>query len=134
MNSQMVMVAADDNIINNVRTTISNNRLTVDLAPGSYNDVSIEVAISVPLVTALQNTGSGNIDMTGFSDLNSIEVNNEGSGAIRLGGSASMLSLRNTGSGNYKGYDFTVENCTDHNTGSGNCEIPCAAELSVANS
>ena len=120
---QEVEVSADDNIINSVKTVVQNGVLKVGLTSGNYIDVTITVSVTIPDIEALENTGSGNVIVSGFEDVSNLEIDNEGSGNITISGSGSTLSLKNLGSGSYKGFGFITQNCTVANSGSGNCEI-----------
>jgi len=132
--SQEVQVSADDNVINEINTTVENDVLKIDLSKGNYTDVTITVSVTIPNLESLENTGSGNMTISGFEDLSNLSIDNEGSGSIMINGSGTVLLLKNSGSGSYEGFGFTVANCTVNNTGSGNCEINCTQTLSGSNS
>jgi len=131
---QEVEVSADDNIINSVKTAVENGLFKLDLSKGNYIDVTITVSITVPNIEDLENTGSGNMTISGFDDLLLLRVDNEGSGNITLSGSGTSLDLKNSGSGSYKGFGFVSENCSVANSGSGDCEINCTSTLDGTNS
>jgi len=132
--SQKVEVSADDNIINEVKTSVENGALKVGLGAGNYIDVTITVSITVSNLEGLENTGSGNVNASGLENLAELNIDNEGSGNITLSGSGNTLSIRNSGSGNYRGFGFVVNTCTVTNSGSGSCEINCIDTLSGSNS
>jgi len=131
--SQEVQVSADDNIISEVKTVVEGGVLKVVLADGNYIDITVNVVIGVPNVEGIENTGSGNITVSGFEDLPAFTIDNEGSGNITMNGSGNTLSIKNSGSGNYKGFGFTVADCSIANLGSGDCEINCTDALSGSN-
>ncbi len=131
--SKAVRIFADDNVINNVRTTVSNGVLTIDLAPGSYDNITVEAGIRIPTFSGLQNTGSGTMEILGFLGMETLEIRNEGSGTMAANGSGNTLIIQNTGSGTFKGYGFGVNTCTVTNSGSGNCEIFCIDALGGTN-
>ncbi|MFK7811912.1 MAG: DUF2807 domain-containing protein [Maribacter sp.] len=132
--SQNVELSADDNVINSIKTTVENETLKIDLTKGNYKDVTISVNIVIPTLNGLENSGSGNMSVSGFEDFASLEIDNMGSGNVTLNGSGTSLTLKNSGSGNYKGFGFIVSNCTVTNAGSGSCEINCSDTLSGSNS
>lgn len=133
-NDQMVEVSADDNIIKDVKTAVQNGVLKVDLSKGNYIDVTITVSVTIPKLKEMQNTGSGNMTVSGFEGLTNLNIVNEGSGSVVINGSGIVLSLKNSGSGSYQGFGYVVQNCTVNNSGSGNCEINCTDELNGSNS
>lgn len=132
--SQEVQVSADDNIISQVRTVVEDGVLNIGLVDGNYIDVTITVSIGIPNFEEVENTGSGNISISGFNDLPNLTVVNEGSGNITINGSGSILSITNSGSGNFNGFGFAAADCSVTNSGSGNCEINSSDTLDGTNS
>jgi len=129
-NDQNIEVSADDNIINFVETTVINDILIVDLKSGNYNNITVNVTLTIPNLTALTNSGSGNMTSAGFTDLTNLEIQNSGSGSIELSGSSTAIDILNSGSGEVKAFNFIVDNCELDNSGSGNSEVFCNDTLS----
>jgi len=128
--TQAITVSADDNIIDRIKTTLINETLTIDLIQGNYNDIMASVTVTIPLVSEVENSGSGNISFSNFDDLSSIVFNNSGSGSIEVAGSTIDMIINNSGSGSFNGFDFTTENATVNNSGSGSSEVYCNNNLS----
>jgi len=133
-NIQDVQVASDDNIINEVKTIVENGILKIGLGAGNYIDVTITVSITIPNLEGIENIGSGNITISNFEAVANLDINNTGSGTIVLSGSSTALTINNSGSGAYRGFDFSVENGMVINTGSGDCEISATESLTGSNS
>lgn len=132
--TQEVELSADDNVMSSIKTVVENGLLKIDLTKSNYTDITITASITIPNLDGLKNTGSGNMNVSGFDGLKSITIDNEGSGSIAMSGSGNILFITNSGSGSYNGFGFTVTSCSVANSGSGDCEINCTGELSGSNS
>lgn len=96
---QSVVVRADENLLARVTTQVQSGRLVIGTTPGSMttkNPMSVEV--SVPTLSALTLTGSGNIAVDGIST-DSLEVSLPGSGTLTGSGTAKQLDVTVSGSG-----------------------------------
>jgi len=127
--AQSVVVKANDNIINRVRTIVSGNTLLIDLKDGSYDNISVEIDIKIPDVESIDNEGTGNVDLSGFENLDKIDFNSVGTGNITAQGSADDLSIELTGTGSFRGFEFLAKNVNAKLTGTGNIEVFCTEEL-----
>lgn len=129
--TQSVEVIADDNIMNKVRTVVSNNELKIYLSEGNYKDITIEVNITMPNLNGLKNIGSGNITVFDLISEGNIDIDNSGSGDISIAGQINTMNIRNEGSGSINGFQFMSTNCDIEIIGSGNCEVYCTNNLDV---
>ncbi len=132
--SQSLAVTANDNIISRVTTTVTNGVLTINLLPGSYSDISVNVLLVMPLLEELQNSGSGSNSVLDFENSDRMEFINTGSGLMEISGSGTDISIINSGSGDIKAYNFISENSTVTNSGSGDVRVFCNQNLSGINS
>ncbi len=132
--SQSLAVTANDNIISRVTTTVTNGVLTINLLPGSYSDISVNVLLVMPLLEELQNSGSGSNSVLDFENSDRMEFINTGSGLMEISGSGTDISITNSGSGDIKAYNFISENSTVTNSGSGDVQVFCNQNLSGLNS
>ncbi len=132
--SQSLAVTANDNIISRVTTTVTNGVLTINLLPGSYSDISVNVLLVMPLLEELQNSGSGSNSVLDFENSDRMEFINTGSGLMEISGSGTDISIINSGSGDIKAYNFISENSTVTNSGSGDVQVFCNQNLSGLNS
>ncbi|MBA2450165.1 MAG: DUF2807 domain-containing protein [Chloroflexi bacterium] len=98
--STALVAEGEDNILPNVRTRVSDNRLTIDFEPGTYHLTRpLTLYVTVPEVTLLHLSGSGRIDAAELG-AGSLEVGLSGSGAATIGRlSASALAVQISGSG-----------------------------------
>jgi hypothetical protein len=128
---QSLEVIANDNIINRLQTTVSNNKLSIYLLDGNYDNISIEINITVPNLNELQNSGTGNITVIELISEGNINIENSGTGSISISGTVTNLDIRNEGTGNFYGGQFISANANVDIYGSGNCEVYCTDLLNV---
>ena len=96
---QSVVVHADDNLLARVTTEVQGGHLVIGNTNGSFTTRSpMSVEITVPTLTAVTLSGSGNIAATGI-DTSSLTVSLPGSGVIQASGTAARLVVSVDGSG-----------------------------------
>jgi hypothetical protein len=97
---QSVVVKADDNLVNRVTTKVKTGALVIGNTPGSISTESpMSVEITVPSLSAVALTGSGNIVVSGL-ETESLKVVLSGSGNVFGSGTATSLDVTVSGSGN----------------------------------
>lgn len=103
--TQIVELEGHQNIIEKVETSLVNGHLEIDLKRGCYNDYVLTVYITVPDIEEVKISGSGDIIIEEFDELD-------------------QLDLIITGSGNiYGDYNFPVNNLSFYISGSGNIDF-----------
>lgn len=96
---QSVVVKADTNLLDRVTTKVQSGELVVGNTPGSLQPKSpMSVDVTVPTLTALTLSGSGNIVVGGVKTEN-LEVTLPGSGTLTGSGTATRLHVAIDGSG-----------------------------------
>lgn len=129
---QSVEVIGDDNILRYLETEVEDNELSIELEDGrNYNNIDIEVFITVPSLRSIENEGSGQVEIENINSTTTFQVDNEGSGNIQLSGLASRLELENEGSGDIMAFDLNTQISKISLEGSGNVEISCSDLLEV---
>ena len=126
---QKVVVTADDNIVGNVKTTVSNGTLRVYLKDGNYKNINTSLDISVNQLTKVLNEGSGFIEANGFTNNLLVEIENSGSGSIFYEGSTNELQIENEGSGEVDCMDLISNSARVDIEGSGDCYINVENQL-----
>ena len=129
--AQSLEVSANDNIMNRLKTTVSDNTLRIYVLDGSYSNTQVEVTITMPNINELQNDGSGDISVLGLNSEGNMKVENTGSGDISISGSINNLDIRNEGSGSFYGAQFMSTTTDLENNGSGDCEVYSTEVLNV---
>jgi hypothetical protein len=123
-----VVVEADDNIVESVRTAVVDGVLEVGLAPGSYSDITLVFHVSAPLLDRLELTGAGTIAGT-VADVASLDVVISGSGSVTLAGTAEQATVTLSGAGAFHGYDLLAAECVASLDGAGLVEVTASDSL-----
>lgn len=96
---QSVTVHADDNLLGRVTTRVRDGHLVIGNTKGSFATNSpMDVAVTVPSLTELTLSGSGNITATGVKT-STFTVLLAGSGVLQASGTATRLDVSLDGSG-----------------------------------
>jgi hypothetical protein len=96
---QSVVVRGDGNLLDRVTTDVQSGTLVVANTPGSFTTNSpMSVAVTIPTLSALTLSGSGNIVVDGVK-AESLTVSLPGSGTLTGSGSAMRLDVTVSGSG-----------------------------------
>ena len=96
---QSVIVRADDNLLDRVTTHVQSGKLVIGNTPGSFSTSSpMSVEVTVPKLSALTLSGSGNIVVGGI-DATSLTVTLPGSGTLTGSGTTTRLGVTVSGSG-----------------------------------
>ncbi len=96
---QSVVVHADDNLLDHVTTEVQNGLLVIGNTSGSFTTTRpMSVEVTVPALSELTLSGSGNISATGIKT-SSLTVTLAGSGILQASGTATRLVVNLDGSG-----------------------------------
>jgi hypothetical protein len=129
--TQSVEVTADDNIIHNVKTTVSGKELSLYLKGDSYERITLQSNLEVVGLNGISNTGVGNINAVGVNNEGEFRVYNSGTADIMINGESTDLKIMNEGTGDFKGFDFEVNSCEIENVGTGDIEVNCSESLDI---
>jgi hypothetical protein len=122
-------IESDDNIIDDVVTTLNGTTLVVGLRNGSYNNVTINVYVSMKDIKLLESTGAAE-----FSTVNSIQTDSltciiTGTGSITLAGKTNYETIEITGSGNVHNSNLVSSFCSVTISGAGSVEAQATMQL-----
>ncbi|MEJ8803277.1 head GIN domain-containing protein [Pontibacter sp. H249] len=149
--AQSVEVKGEPNILDQLRTSVSNNTWKIENRECVRRSEAVEVYITIPVVEELDLNGSGRIigqnAITTSTDIpvtvngsGKIELNLTadqvitrvtGSGDIVLSGEAVQHNINISGSGRAKAFDLQAQNVTVNLTGSGVAEVSASTTLAV---
>jgi len=117
---QEVIAVGHENIIERIKTNVNNKAWDVELEPGMYNDFDLTIYITVPTLTEATISGSGNIEIDSFVNLENLYISIYGSGDIENSGAiqAESIDLNISGSG-YMDLDITCNTVNTMINGSG---------------
>jgi len=77
----------------------------------------------MPVIHRLTHEGVSNSSLSGFYDVDALEVIHDGVGNLEFHGSASYLSIVHGGVGQLRAFDFPVDTCQVGLSGVGNIEV-----------
>ena len=122
--TQQVIVRTDAVAIGKVRTTVSNNTLVLDLDDHhNYHHINFEVDVVMPVIHRLTHEGVSNSSLSGFYNVDALEVVHDGVGNLEFHGSAGFMSIVHDGVGQLRAFDFPVDTCQVGHSGVGNIEV-----------
>lgn len=149
--NQMVKAQAQENIINDLYTTVNNGILKIKLRNGLRltTGTSLKVYVTIPVIERISLMGSGNvtadqvnspdmdIKLTGSGNLeignleaNAVYSELTGSGNMSIaGGTTHDLKARLTGSGDFKAQNFSTVDAEVTLTGSGSATVRASNTL-----
>jgi hypothetical protein len=154
--TQKVEVSAQQNIIDRLETKVLEGIWTVRLEDGKYTNYDLTIHITVPVISSLLVSGSGNIEVNDFSGQGDLVLTISGSGNIQMNafggcenlsaiitGSGNIMGqkdfpgLKNldvviSGSGNYAAYPVVSDHCHISIPGSGVCFVTVNESLSIS--
>ena len=148
--TQAVEVKGEPNILDQLRTSVSNNTWEIENRECIRRSEPVEVYITMPVVESLYLNGSGRITGQNAMTADELDVEVNGSGKIELNAAATQVRSRITGSGeavlagetvrhhiNISGsgrveaFELLAENVTVNLSGSGVAEVSASTTLTV---
>lgn len=152
---QEVKAIGHRNIINRIRTSVTNDFWKISLEEGSYREYTLSLEITVPNLNKLRLSGSGHLNINNFINQNDMDIRISGSGDIilnkfegvvdlniEMSGSGDFrvnndistlntLNVRNSGSGKYVGFKLSSDSAFVKLSGSGDVELTAHTLLDV---
>ena len=119
------IVAKDyENILPYLETRVVGNTLVVSYRDHTWlNNTAGEVTVTLPKLTNVELTGSGNIGTIGAYRFNDIGMLISGSGNFSFAGTAKNMNAKISGSGNIRTYELPCEVATVKISGSGDMQL-----------
>jgi hypothetical protein len=127
---QRVRVRAGEKVIDDVRTEVRDGTLHVTFDHDGFGGTDVVVEASVPELTGIEASGSGDIDVAGI-DADAFEVSSDGSADIVLEGTVGSLALELDGSGDADLADLAAREARVAVSGSGDANVRAAERLEV---
>jgi hypothetical protein len=127
-----VIAEGQQNIIDRLKIRNYNGKLTIELENAIYRDYDLKIYVTIPSISEVSLSGSGNITMNEFENLNDINFEISGSGSIYSKGLviADKVNFDISGSGNI---DFTTE-CNEISTNiSGSGDVVLLGTANIQN-
>lgn len=127
-----VIIEAQENILNEIETTIVNDELRLNLNRCVDIIESVKVYITIPDIQSLTLTGVGRFVAQNDLSLTNLDITLTGVGDFNLKGTVNNLDILLTGVGDTKAFDLISEFCNVSITGVGDVEVFANEELNVA--
>jgi hypothetical protein len=127
---QRVLVSAGEKAIDDVQTEVHDGTLRVTFDHDGFGGGEVVVDVSVPTLTGIEASGSGDIDADGI-DTPAFELSSEGSGDIALAGTAGQLAVDLDGSGDADLAGLATREARVVLCGSGDVEVRADERLDV---
>lgn len=118
-----IVVSFDDNVLEYLEVSVSGDTLTVELEPGSYRLLSLDVVISMPSLDGLMLSGGSTGDVSGFSKLQGISLGLSGGSEVIIVGSASDLIIDASGGSRVYLSEFICDDAEINFSGGSNGSI-----------
>src|ERR687896_1124252 len=127
---QRVRVRAGENVIDDVRTEVRDGTLVLTFDHSGFGGDDVVVEASVPELTAIEASGSGDIDADGI-DAKAFELRSDGSADIALAGTVGRLMVDLDGSGDADLEHLAARDARVDVSGSGDAEVRAGERLGV---
>jgi hypothetical protein len=127
---QRVRVRAGEEVIDDVRTVVRDGTLHVSFDHRGFLGDDVIVEASVPRLTAIDVSGSGDADVDGI-DADAFTVRSDGSADISLAGTTGRLALEIEGSGDADLADLEARAADVDVSGSGDVDVRAGELLDV---
>ena len=127
---QRLRVRAGAKVIDDVGTEVRDGTLHLSFDRDGFGVSDVVVEASVPELTGIEVSGSGDIDAYGI-DADAFEARSDGSADIALDGTAERLALDLDGSGEAYLADLTTRDAHVIVTGSGDADVRAEQRLHV---
>ncbi len=147
---QEVEIEAQDDVINQIKTTVRGGIWTIEFDRCVRNESSIRIYLTVKELTSVKISGSGEIvsqgslivddldvGISGSGDIDlsleadDIDAKVSGSGSMRFDGTADALDISISGSGDFQCFNLETRKATVKISGSGDAEMWVTQELDV---
>jgi hypothetical protein len=128
--AQHVEVRAGEKVIDDVGAEVRDGTLELTFDHDGWGGGDVVVEASVPRLTGVDVSGSGDIDADGI-DADGFEVRSDGSGDIALSGTAGRLAVDMDGSGDADLTDLAAREARVFVGGSGDLDVRAGERLAV---
>jgi hypothetical protein len=128
---QQVRVRAGENVIDDVRTVVRDGTLELTFDHDGFGGNDVVVEASVPRLTGIQASGSGDIDADGI-EADAFELRSDGSADIALAGTVGSLAVELDGSGDAGLGDLAAREARVSVSGSGDADVRADERLDIA--
>ena len=126
--AQAVAVTGDDNLVDNVSTTVRANRLLIDDRGGFDTEAPMSVTVSVPSLDALSLSGMGTVTVVGVTGPE-FTADLSGTGTLVVSGSVDRLTATQSGFGTLELGGLAARDVIARLEGSGDLNVQATSTL-----
>jgi len=117
-----VRIEADDNIIGHVKASVSGGILRVGLRK-SCSSATVNIYVSMKDLRLLEISGAGEVVTESPIQTKTLKCRIDGTGAVRLAGTAEHVDVAVNGSGSVYCFDLIASTCSVDVSGMGSCKV-----------
>lgn len=150
----LVEVEGDDNVVDDIITTVRNGVLEIRFSPGfhNFNNVRAKVYVTSPVINTIKCSGVGSVkakgilrdverirlhlsgagNITAEVDAPNVEASTSGVGSINLSGLTQNYTSSVSGAGGIKSFDLLAENATAKVSGVGSIHLHASVKLQAS--
>ena len=128
---EAVRIEAQSNVLEELKTVVTNNRLSIRLDRCFDELENIKIYITIPEIEGLILTGVGKMETVNEVDLSALDVSLTGVGNFELRGMVNHIDIRLSGVGNVNAFELLSDSCDINITGVGDTRITVRDELNV---
>jgi hypothetical protein len=126
---QSVVVRADGNLLSRITTRVASGHLVIGNRPGRYSfRTPVRVRVTVPSVTALALSGSGDITVSGIHNA-VLDLSLAGLGTIQASGTTARLHVDISGAGAAELGQLVARDVTADVSGEGQMQLTATRSL-----
>lgn len=123
-----IEVVGDDNVVPLVRTTVTGDRLHIELEGNISPKVDLVVRITTPALERLRSSGAGKTRVTGLRG-ETFEIDASGASSVTLDGSVEILKLDLSGAGRVDALELQAQTVEADLSGAGSAELTATRRL-----
>ena len=153
--SQSVTAIGHANIINKIDNDVSGDIWDVNFGRDCFDNYDLTINITVPDIDEIAISGAGNITVGSFENQDNLSLKISGSGeitfdsfsgcedlSVNISGNGTVsgksefpdlktMDIKISGSGDYRGFPVSMDNCDINFSGSGTCEVYVRKKMDV---
>jgi len=127
---QSVTITADDNLLENVRTSVRDGELQIDTTDSFGTQIGIQVAIVMPALVACQKNGTGSLQIIDFQG-EELEISQFGIGDISVRGSVNIVHASTHGIGSIDLGELVAKEAVVATNGIGDIRVYATNKISA---
>ena len=125
-----VLLTANENILDRIRTDVDNGVLEVSLLRGNYRDIDISLEITIPELSFLKSTDDAEIVAGTFLDMDELRLEASDDAEIAIMGTVNELTLQSSDGAEVHAFDLIATTCDARVSDGADAEVTVENSLS----